>query len=170
MNKQNKRYLVASIIVVVLAVVVNAFIVAQSCLNGMRSTESSSLVVNLLKGIINGIKPDTINEGNIDTFTHVVRKLVGHFGLFVFSGIFTSWSLYLWVHFRSWYNHYKGLFITLIFGLSLAALTELIQLTVPNRSGQISDVFIDFAGYIVGTGIIVLAVFIIYKKRNKNPA
>ena len=164
-NIKNKRYFIATIIVTFLAVVVNAFIIMQSCLNGIQSTESSSFAVNLFKGIINAFKTNTINETNIDEFSHVIRKLVGHFGLFVASGIFTTWALYLWINFRSWYKHTKELVLTLAFGFFLAGLTELIQLTVPNRSGQFDDVLLDFAGYMVGTAVVVIIKDNVFKKK-----
>ena len=164
----NKRYFIATIIITFLAVVVNAFIIMQSCLNGYRSTLSSSLVVNTMKSVINGISPDAINDGNIDTFTHVIRKLVGHFGLFVFSGLFTSPAIYLWIRPQEWYKHYHYFYMTLGFGLFLASLTEIIQLFVPNRSGQFSDVLIDFSGFLLGFLIILLVLFLVYRHQNKK--
>ena len=165
--KENKRYFIAVIILTSLAVIINAFIIVQSCLNGARSTESSGFVVNLLKSIINGISPNAINDGNIETFSGVIRKLVGHFGLFLVSGLLTSSALYLWIKELSWYKNYLFLCISLGFGFVLAGLTEIIQLFVPNRSGEFTDVLIDFSGYILGLGIIVLVAFLVYR-HNKN--
>ena len=166
--KENKRYLVATIILTFLAVVVNAFIILQSCLNGARSTESSGFVVNILKAIINSVSPNAINDGNIGTFSNLVRKLVGHFGLFVISGLFTTSSLYLWFRPQKCYKNYRLLYLSLGFGLFLAILTEIIQLFVPHRSGQFTDVLIDFSGYIVGTGIIILVAFLTYRHHKKK--
>ncbi len=167
--KENKRYFIAVIILTSLAVIVNAFIIVQSCLNGARSTESSGFVVNLLKTIINAISPNAINDGNIETFSGVIRKLVGHFGLFLVSGLLTSSALYLWIKELSWYKNYLFLCISLGFGFLLAGLTEIIQLFVPNRSGEFTDVLIDFSGYILGLGIIVLIAFLIYRhKKNRE--
>ncbi len=166
--KENKRYFIAVIILTSLAVIVNAFIIVQSCLNGARSTESSGFVVNLLKSIINGISPNAINDGNIETFSGVIRKLVGHFGLFLVSGLLTSSALYLWIKELSWYKNYLFLCISLGFGFLLAGLTEIIQLFVPNRSGQFTDVLIDFSGYILGLGIIVLIAFLVYRHNKKK--
>ena len=166
--KENKRYFIAVIILTSLAVIVNVFIIVQSCLNGARSTESSGFVVNLLKSIINGISPNVINDGNIETFSGVIRKLVGHFGLFLVSGLLTSSALYLWIKELSWYKNYRFLCISLGFGFLLAGLTEIIQLFVPNRSGQFTDVLIDFSGYILGLGIIVLIAFLVYRHNKKK--
>ena len=168
MKIQNKKRFILSIAIGVFALAINVFIIVQACLDGMRSTESSGIVVDLLKGMINGISPNAINDGNINTFTHVIRKLVGHFGLFAFSGVFTSWSIHLGSYYLKKYQWYMGLVFTLCFGMFLAGLTELIQSFVPERSGQFTDVLIDFAGYILGTGIVVLILFIIYKVNKKK--
>ena len=166
--KDNKRYFIATIILTFLAVMINVFIIVQSCLNGMKSTESSSFVVNLLKSIINTFSHNAINETNIDTFTYVVRKLVGHFGLFVVSGLFTTSSLFLWIKPLSWYKNYRLMYISLSFGMFLATLTEIIQLFVPNRSGQFTDVLIDFGGYLLGFSLIILILFLVYKHKEKT--
>lgn len=163
---KNKRYLVATIIVAVLAVSLNLFIILQSCLNGDRSTESSGFVVELFKSIINAFHKETINDSNIGTFTHVIRKLVGHFGLFLVDGMITSWSIYLFSYYLKKYKHWYGLVFSLFFGLFIAGLTEVIQSFIPGRSGEIVDVLIDYGGYILGTGIIVLIV-LLKEKKNK---
>lgn len=166
--KNNKRYLIASIIVILLAVVVNAFIIMQSCLNGFLSSRSSGMTVNLFKGIINGISPNTINDSNIDTFTHVIRKLIGHFGLFVVSGLSTSGAIYLWFKPQKWYRLYRFIYSSLGFGFFLAGLTEIIQLFVPNRSGQFTDVLIDFSGFLLGFSIILLVIYLVYRHQKKK--
>ena len=164
----NKRYLIATIIVISLAVLVNTFIITQSCLNGFYSSRSSGTVVNLFKAIINSFKKDTINDTNIETFTLVIRKLIGHFGLFVISGIASSSALHMSSRYLKNYKHYMGIIFSLSFGLFMSGLTELIQSFIPDRSGQIVDVLIDFGGYILGLGLVILIVFIIIKKKNKE--
>ena len=164
--KENKRYLIATIILTTFAVLINAFIILQASLNGSMSTESSGRVVTLLKNIINSLSENAINDSNIGDFTYFVRKLVGHFGLFAVSGLFTSWSFYLWIKPQTWYKPYRCIYMSLGFGFSLALLTELIQLFVPGRSGEFTDSLIDFFGYILTTGIIVLIALVQYKKEH----
>ncbi|MBO4856314.1 MAG: hypothetical protein J5511_02965, partial [Bacilli bacterium] len=70
---QSKKHLIFTIVVGVLALAMNVFIIVQSCLNGPRSSESSGILVNLLKSFINFFNKETINEDNIEAFTGVVR-------------------------------------------------------------------------------------------------
>lgn len=161
---KNKRYLIATIIVGCLAISINLFIILQSCLNGDRSTESSGFVVELFKSLINIFSKNAINENNIGTFTQVIRKLIGHFGLFAVDGLISSWAIYLSSAYIKKYKHLYGLLFSLFFGLFIAGLTEVIQSFIPSRSGEIVDVLIDFSGYLLGTGIIALIIFLRYKR------
>ena len=161
---KNKKHFIWTIVIAAIALAINTFIIVQSCLNGNQSTQSSGIVVTVFKSVINFFHKDAINESNIGTLTHVTRKLVGHYGLFVFSGLSSS----LAIHFASYYlKNYKwwyGLIFSLFFGLCLAGVTELIQSFIPSRSGEVVDVLIDYSGYVTGTGIIVLILFLITKK------
>ena len=50
----------------------------------------------------------------------------------------------------------------------MAALTECIQLTIPGRAGSVIDILIDYAGYTIGAGIILLIYFLIYRHHKKK--
>ena len=152
------RYKIWQWIIIILMASINIFIIVNSCLQGKESTDESNWLVNIFVTIINGIKKDTINDSNIGSFSFFVRKVVGHFSLFLVSGLLTASSVkffYFDVKKRFWIY----VLISLSIGLFLAGLTELIQLFVPGRSGQITDVLIDFSGYFIGGLIIFLIVF-----------
>ena len=161
----NKKHFIWTIVIVAIAIAINIFIIIQSCLNGVRSTSSSGWVVTLFKNIINTFSKDAINDGNISTFTYVIRKLIGHFGLFVLSGVSSTLALHFASYYLKNYKWWYGLVFTLFFGLFLAGLTELIQSFIPSRSGEVLDVLIDFSGYVLGTGIIVLILFLTNRKK-----
>ena len=151
-------------IIIAIAIVVDVFIIVNACLPAGPSSEESGWVVSVLSSIINGIKPDTINPNNVDSFSSVVRKLIGHFSLFVVGGVFTTLSIkYIYYNFKQRFVIF--VIISCISGLFLAFLTELIQLFVPGRSGEMRDVFIDFSGYIIPVLIICL---ITYLKRKET--
>ena len=163
MKKFLSRYKWWQWLIIVLALAINSFIIVNSCMNANQSTNQSGFVVTILSNIINGIKPGTINDDNYGEFSSVIRKLVGHFGLFFTSGIFTTLSI-KFIYYDLKKNYWIFLIISASSGLFLAILTEIIQLFVPGRSGEIRDVFIDFGGYIFPLIIISIVVYFTSKK------
>ena len=156
------------IVSIILAVAINGYIIMHSCLDATESTKASSGVVEFLEGIINGVKPNTINDSNYGTFSTFVRKAFGHFGLFAVSGLLSSLAFYLSFSPYSWCKHFMNVMFSLVFGLFMGILTEMIQLSVPGRSGEAVDVLIDFSGYIIGVLIIGLILFLVIKKIRKS--
>ena len=158
------RLSVVQIIVIVLAILVDVFIIVNSCLPGGPSTSESNWIVIPIKNLINAIKPNTINDGNIGYFSSFVRKFIGHFSLFMVGGFLTTLSV-KFIYFDTTQKYWIFLIISSITGIFLAFLTEFIQKFVPGRSGEISDVLIDSLGYLIGVFVIGL---ITYIKRNKR--
>ena len=156
------------ILSIILALAINGYIIMHSCLNAAESTKASAGVTDFVKNFINFFKHDAINDSNYGSFSTFIRKAFGHFGLFVVSGLFTSLALYLSLSPYSWSKHYINVMFSLAFGLFMGLLTELIQLSVPGRSGEITDVLIDFSGYLVGTLIMGLILFLVIRKVRKN--
>ena len=114
---------------------------------------------------INTISPGTITEANHESFASFIRKAFGHFGLFVISGLLSPLAIYLVLNPFRWSKHYLNVIICLSFGLMIAAITEIIQLNVPGRSGEFTDVLIDFSGYLVGALIVGLILFLILRRQ-----
>ena len=168
--KKSKRDWILLIIFLILAVAINVYIIYHACLNGARSSEASQGVVEVSEEVVNTIKPGTITEANYDDFATFIRKAFGHFGLFAISGIFSSLATYVLTKDTKWYTKGLGIGISFIFGFLLALTTEIIQLNVPGRSGEFTDVLIDTTGYTLGLGIIVLILFLILRHQKKKHA
>ena len=117
---------------------------------------------------MNTVAPGTVTPENHDSFALFIRKAFGHFGLFSISGLLSSLAIYLSIKPMKWSKNYLMIIISLVFGLFMGILTEVIQLNVPGRSGQFTDVLIDFSGYILGFLIILLIVFLIIKHEIKK--
>ena len=166
--KVSKKYLIWTIVFCVIALAINVFIIVHSCLDASVSTEASSGVTEVVEEIINDIKPGTINETNYNDFASFTRKAFGHFGLFLISGFFTSLALFLIINPFNNKKYYRIILIALSSGLLLALLTETIQLYVPGRSGELTDVLIDFGGYLLGFSVIFLILFLIIRHINKQ--
>ena len=163
MNKFRKDKTLATIFILT-ALLINSVIIYQSYLNGEASSEVSGGVTKVLMEIINFFRPETINEANLESFVIFIRKGLGHFGAFMLSGIFTSLALYYSLKNLFWYQHYRGILMSLLIGLCLASLTEIIQLSVDNRSGQYSDVLLDSGGYVIGLMLSITIIYLVNKQ------
>lgn len=162
--KMNKRKTTAKWILFALTIIINAFIIYHSFMNGNQSSNESSKIALLIKNVINTFSPNAINESNFETFHGVIRKLVGHFGLFLIDGLFVYWTIHFFFKDKWWVK----IIISLGIGLFVASLTEMIQLFIPNRAGSFIDILIDYSGFIVGAGISFLVIFIHKKAVLKN--
>lgn len=145
------------------AIATNLFIIANSFLFGDASTAESSAVTNAAAGAINTFSPGTVNKGNMESFVVLVRKLFGHFALFGFSGVFSTWTFYLFCKDTkfNYYIHFGCL--SLLFGFAIAYLGEFIQLFTPGRSGSVTDVLINFTGYFIGDLLVIFVLFLAKK-------
>ena len=168
--KMSKKYLIFTIIICVLAVAINAYIIMHSCLNAAQSTQASNEVVEVAEEAVNTVSPGTITPENHDSFATFIRKAFGHFGLFFISGLLSSLAIYLSLNPWKWSKYWTLIVVSLAFGLFMGSLTEIIQLNVPGRSGQFTDVLIDFSGYLLGFLTILLILFLIIRKHNKKSA
>ena len=168
MKKGSKLYWFITIVVIILAIAINGYIIMHSCLDAAESTKASQGVVEVAEDVVNTVRPETITPENHDSFASFIRKAFGHFGLFVVSGLLTPLAFYLSLSPFSWAKHYINVMFSLAVGLFMGILTESIQLSVPGRSGEIKDVLIDFSGYLLGTLIIGLILFLVIRKLRKK--
>ena len=162
----NKKLIAVRISLYVLSLAINVFIIIQSCLNASQSTDQSGWVVDFLASILNFFNKNAVTKDNYGQFAGVVRKLIGHFGLFFVSGFLTSVSAFLIIGRYRWYKAYWAIIISLGVGLSLALLTEGIQLNVSGRSGELTDSLIDFSGYLLSSIGVFLFFFLKDRKHN----
>ena len=98
---------------------------------------------------------------------HIVRKLA-HFCEYLLEGFLLM--LCLRVYTRHFFKHVSW---PMLGGLLTALTDEAIQLFVPGRSGQVTDIWIDFSGVMTGllVGLILLGLvrmcIILYQHRNE---
>ena len=159
MNKRN----ILKWIIFGVAIATNLFILANSCVYGDASTAESSAITGTAANLINGIVPNTINNSNAESFIVLIRKVFGHFGLFAFSGAFSTWAFYLFcsnskLRFFAFFGS-----ISLLFGFTVAWISEFIQLFIPGRSGSVMDVGINFLGYFIGVLLVIFIIFLAKK-------
>ena len=140
--------------ILALALAINLFILVNAFINGEVSAKESNTIAHTTADVINTVKPETITPANFDHFAFNIRKIVGHFGLFALSGLFSSWATYLFSK-----DGKAGYFLTQIsmdlsFGIVVALASEFAQIFIDGRTGAWADVGIDFSGFFLGFSII----------------
>lgn len=105
-----------------------------------------------------------LNPDDIVSTGYTLRKVVGHAALFMVAQIPTIITVFMFLRKRAlWIKT----IISLSIGLFFAIVSETIELFVPQRSGTVIDVLIDFSGVVVGA-MLFIVFFIIYKKRKNG--
>ena len=140
------------------------FIFSNSMQMGAVSEGASGRVLGILQGILRHLGL----PGAADRLTmHIVRKLA-HFCEYLLEGFLLM--LCLRVYTRHFFKHVSW---PMLGGLLTALTDETIQLFVPGRSGQVTDIWIDFSGVMTGllVGLILLGLIrmciILYQHRNE---
>ena len=149
-----------------LALAINVLIIVESCIGGEGSASQSISLSESIAHMIESIFPNA----NIDhsALHSAIRKLVGHFLLFGLSGIFTTLTVMMNDFLMNKFK-WKNIIFIAIFGLIIAAISELIQYFTPGRFGALIDILIDYSGYVLFGGLTYLITYLILKKTNKNP-
>ncbi len=113
--------------------------------------------------------PPFINDNNFKDFQGFIRKALGHFMLFFVDGFFGFWTFYLFLKAKTPNKKlFLGTALSLLTGLIMAALSEIIQIFIPLRSASVFDVLLDFSGYLLVTLILLLIVYLYNRKKAKE--
>lgn len=156
MKKKNP----AKWIFLIIAIAINVFIIVNGFIDGGNSANESNRISKFLATILNFFSHDLINDSNFADFASVIRKLVGHFSLFLVDAIPTTLTFYFFYKEKSWYKFYYLIASTLLIGFVVACISELAQMVTPGRYGSWSDIGIDFAGYFLGAAVVILILFL----------
>ncbi|MDY0345739.1 MAG: VanZ family protein [Bacilli bacterium] len=161
MSVEKRRIISTSgIVYMSIFVLLTAIILVFSGFSGEISSSQSDFVVNVLNSVLRffGI---ILNESQLDTFAFFVRKLIGHFLIFLLDGLFVYLFLIKLTFFKNRWLHFV-IAITIMF--VVAGASELIQLFASGRSGNLIDVGIDLSGALLG---IVIAFIITLQVKEK---
>lgn len=88
----------------------------------------------------------------------LVRKLLGHYGLFLCTAI--PGLIWIAMTFKSDWKKLIATGIYVVVGFTVAGVSELIQKFTPGRGPSWKDVGIDFAGFMTSIGVFVVCLFI----------
>ena len=140
------------------------FIFSNSMAVADVSSVSSGRVLQLLQAVLRRLGHPALAQR---LTMHIVRKLA-HFCEYLLEGFLLM--LCLRVYTRHFFKHVSW---PMLGGLLTALTDETIQLFVPGRSGQVTDIWIDFSGVMTGllVGLILLGLvrmcIILYQHRNE---
>ena len=163
----SKKRTVIKWIIFGLAIAINVFILVNGFLNGEVSSKESDGFSKAAADVINTVSKDTITEKNFPAFAGFNRKLFGHFLLFVLSGLASTFAIHDLVKRPKFGKSYFILAWSMAFGVVIAVLSELAQLITDGRAFSFVDILIDSGGYLLGSLIIFLCLFIAeHKKKN----
>ncbi len=141
-----------------------ALIVYLSCANGVTSTAQSNVITEIIAESLTYINV-TIDPTSSEV-KHLVRKLIGHFGLFLVTGVFGIFSIILLRRNR---RIKTFSFIALyIFGAFIAIITEVIQMVSEGRGPSANDSMINLSGYSIPFVIYLIYMIYIHYKEKKE--
>lgn len=127
------------------------FIFSFSLENAQSSSLASSRLAQVIYDIVNSIS--TSSTLTLNDFSVLVRK----------SAHVINFMILMILVLRLTFNNFKSWKIgSWMFCLTVAIIDETIQLFVPGRSSQLSDVFLDMSG-----ATLVFILFILYLERKK---
>ena len=143
------------VIIFILTAGMIAFAFIHSSMPADLSSEESESVMGVLQYILNFL------GFSAELTDHIVRK-AAHFAEYTAIGMLLVSCAYSFSRTKP-YRYYSQI---LFAGLATAVIDETIQLNVAGRSGQITDVLLDFSGVITGA-VFILLVYMIYRKIRK---
>lgn len=108
------------------------------------------------------IKFEASSNSAWEKFKGFVRKFIGHFSLFLLTGLFG------YLTFRERMKIKKAVAVNTIYGTCLAVGSELLQLIPIDRACAFTDMLIDTMGYILGMLIIIIVIYLYKKIKNKK--
>ena len=146
----------------VIALAINILIIVLSATGADKSGSQSLGFTKMIINLINSIAPNSQIVQDQEKLHHIVRKVFGHFLLFGGSGLFTTLTLmFSGDIFKN--RKIETLLFSSSIGLTIATISELIQIITPGRAGMFTDILIDFSGYLLFTILIYFVLFLIKK-------
>ena len=167
----SKKYKIIRLICLIIFIISCVILIIEAATPGVNSANKSNAVSDAIASVINNVSEAITKKPkitNIDEFRAFIRKLVGHYGAFLFMSIFATLTGFLYYVRKEWKIFWIKVIIIIGYGFLFAIITELIQLAVPGRAGNFKDVFIDFFGYMTSSLVIIIIFFIINYKKTKN--
>ncbi len=153
--KEKQKYIYLSILILV-----TILIFVFSSFSGSRSAAQSGFIANTLIKMLGWINV-TLQEQQAIIFASIIRKLLGHFLLFLIEGVLMYLTL---INFKHFENKWFAVLFSFLIVVGVAFISEGIQFFAEDRGATFKDVLINSAGALVG----VLLTFLISEKVAKK--
>ena len=148
-HEKTSSWLIAFRVIFTIALIACiAFIFRNSLESGALSSARSQAIMQKINEILSVVNLGPLSE-------HTVRKLA-HFAEFTLEGFLLM--LCLRVYTNRFVRHISW---PLLGGMTTALLDETIQRFIPNRTSQVTDVWIDMAGVVFGALIALILLLIV---------
>lgn len=145
-------------ILLFLTVACLAYIFSNSLKNSSSSSAQSGRIVQLVSELCEVLTGKPVHP---DRITHFVRKLA-HFTEFALLGFLGTSAM------ASFFGKVRGrVHVLLFWGLASAVTDEFLQRFSRGRSPQVTDITLDFAGFLLGLGVAWLISALVARKRRK---
>ncbi len=153
MNKNILVY-IQNIILWMLVIVYYFIIISFSTTPAVKSDAESNAIVDIVVNVSEVVlhKNEEVGETwlNGKTFHCIVRKTAHVINFFILA------FLHGLLFFSYAHNKKYTVLLTFLLGLCGAVIDEITQFFIEGRSTQLSDVFIDFSGTILGCAVFIL--------------
>lgn len=151
MRTNNFKPRVVDYVYLCLFALTSILILFFASLSGTVSSSQSSALLNMTESILKAFNI-ALTDVQLENLHVVIRKAIGHFGLFMVDGIFA------WLTARHWIRARLNVRFSLTMGVGIfiAALSEFLQLFAVNRGPSFGDAVLDSLGFFVGILIVYL--------------
>jgi VanZ family protein len=147
-----------------LFVLFSGVIIYFSVASGEDSSAQSGFFVNLFTSFLKLFNVE-LDQAGIDLTGVLIRKIIGHFGLFMVDAIFGYLAL---LEFKLLKKQYIGLIVIIVMMMMLAFGSEGLQLIAEERGGSLLDVALDMLGALLGILIVHLCYFYKLKRSDEQ--
>lgn len=160
-NKLVWRYLC---LLIAAGICIGVFMMSSQDAEASKST-SGGLIAWFARRLYGGFSERSPEEQQaiVGAYQHFVRKLA-HFSVYAALGIVSTGAA------LTWERPAKTCRVAaaLVFCFCFAASDEIHQRFVPGRSGQVSDVLLDFCGAAVGATLLLFVLWLISRQKRKR--
>lgn len=154
-----KKIIVRRIVFTTLTVLLLVFILGNSAADGNESARLSLIVTQWLNGVLESMRIPLV-------LPHLLVRKLAHFSEYSLLGALLTATVCSWRR-QPW--QFGAVWLPIVCGLCAASADEYLQTFIPERSGNIYDVLINFSGVLwAAMAASALIIFIMRRRSQKN--